>query len=189
MPYIYKITNIINGKIYVGKTTQTIEKRFEDHIKASKSLINDTYFYRSIRKYGAENFKVEKLCRCSEEDINKLEDFYIVELNAKDSNVGYNEKDGGDGGKLYGESKIKHREGIKKAIAEGNENLVKTLFKKGHKFSDEVKLKMRMAKLGKTSNFKGKTHTEEAKIKCGIVNIGISRSPNTEFKKGSNKHE
>jgi len=53
---IYKITNIINGKIYVGKTTRSLKDRWNRHIYDALSNRLDTHFSRAIRKYGPENF-------------------------------------------------------------------------------------------------------------------------------------
>lgn len=53
---IYKYTNLINRKIYIGQTRQTLEQRDYKHI----SQLNDnTYFHRAIKKYGRENFSLE----------------------------------------------------------------------------------------------------------------------------------
>ena len=54
--YIYLITNKINGKQYIGQTVKTVQKRWSRHLADSKNF--DFYFYKAIRKYGKENFKV-----------------------------------------------------------------------------------------------------------------------------------
>lgn len=59
MSYIYKITNIITNKIYIGYTSQNINKRFYQHkyeaFNTDKES-NHSYLYQSMRKYGTENF-------------------------------------------------------------------------------------------------------------------------------------
>ncbi len=86
---IYKITNLINGKIYVGQTKFSVEKRFKEHAK-SDSLIG-----RAIRKYGEENFKAEVIETCQTFiELNEREIFWIAKLNCKVPN-GYNIADGG----------------------------------------------------------------------------------------------
>lgn len=57
--YIYKITNKINGKVYIGQTRRTIEFRWKQHVKDSKKL--DYSLYRSMRKYGVDNFIISQL--------------------------------------------------------------------------------------------------------------------------------
>ena len=60
MGFIYKITNKLNGDSYIGQTKSTIEKRFKQHIKASKkNSIN--HFHNAINKYGADNIVVKKI--------------------------------------------------------------------------------------------------------------------------------
>ena len=53
MGFIYKITNTINNKIYIGKTTRTVEKRYKDHLYSSKK--SNCYLHIAMRKYGVEN--------------------------------------------------------------------------------------------------------------------------------------
>ena len=59
MFYVYKITNIKNGKIYIGLTTVPIEMRWANHIRDSKRC--NRHLYKSMRKYGIENFKMVML--------------------------------------------------------------------------------------------------------------------------------
>lgn len=56
---IYKITNSINGKVYIGLTTVTLEARWRGHIRDSR--VCDRHLYRSMRKYGLENFIIEEI--------------------------------------------------------------------------------------------------------------------------------
>ena len=59
MGFIYKITNKINNKIYIGKTTRTVEQRYKEHLADSKRV--RSYLHNAIQKYGSENFNVEKV--------------------------------------------------------------------------------------------------------------------------------
>lgn len=68
MGLIYKITNKINGKSYIGKTEVSLETRIQAHCYASlhhrKTKNKDEYYYplhRAIRKYGIENFETKIL--------------------------------------------------------------------------------------------------------------------------------
>lgn len=96
MAYIYKITNLINKKIYVGKTSFTIQKRWQEHKKdASKNNFKNRPLYAALLKYGFENFSIEILEECSNELVNKREVFWIKKLDSYES--GYNATLGGDG--------------------------------------------------------------------------------------------
>ena len=88
---IYKITNKVNGKSYIGQTRYTIEFRLKQH----QHKKDNTYFHNAIHKYGIENFSIEILEECNIEDLNSREIFYIAKYNTfKD---GYNLTIGGDG--------------------------------------------------------------------------------------------
>lgn len=53
--YIYKITNKINGKVYIGKTTKTVQERWKEHLRESRTERSENRpLYRAIRKYGVD---------------------------------------------------------------------------------------------------------------------------------------
>lgn len=98
--YIYKITNLINNKIYIGQTKHTIEQRFKSHVKQAKANIKSDHsiLHEAIRKYGEENFKTEFLDEaCSKEELDIKEKYWIKELKSQNKNIGYNITQGGDG--------------------------------------------------------------------------------------------
>lgn len=88
---IYKITNKVNGKSYIGQTRYTIEFRWKQH----QHKKDNTYFHNAIHKYGIENFSIEILEECNIEDLNSKEIFYIAKYDT--FNNGYNLTIGGDG--------------------------------------------------------------------------------------------
>ena len=62
MAYIYKIVNKVNGKVYVGQTTDTLERRFQAHItESTKNRSKNRPLYKAFSKYGLENFYIEAL--------------------------------------------------------------------------------------------------------------------------------
>lgn len=88
---IYKITNKVNKKAYIGQTRYTVEFRWKQHqFKKDK-----TYFHQAIHKYGINNFTVEILEICNIEDLNSKEIFYIGKYDTFKN--GYNLTIGGDG--------------------------------------------------------------------------------------------
>lgn len=87
---VYKITNLFNGKLYVGQTRQPIEKRFYQHAHANSPL------GRAIRDCGLENFTIEVIERCdTQEQLDAREKFWIRVLNCTVPN-GYNQTPGGE---------------------------------------------------------------------------------------------
>ena len=87
---IYKITNLINKKVYIGQTIRTVEQRFHRHINDALNGILDTHFARAIRKYGPENFSVEVIdTATTQEELTEKESYWIKYYNSV--NEGYNE--------------------------------------------------------------------------------------------------
>ena len=101
--YVYKITCLVNGKIYIGQHKgSSFDKRY---FGSGKALRN------SIKKHGRKNFLCEVIEFCStKEELNEREIFWISELNSTDTNIGYNITHGGEGvlGVPCSEEKKKH---------------------------------------------------------------------------------
>lgn len=99
--YVYKITNLVNNKIYVGKR---VAKEFDQYYWGSGKII-----IQAIRKYGKDQFTRDVIEWCySKEQLCERERFWIKELNARDLSVGYNIQEGGEGGRSYvGENPMK----------------------------------------------------------------------------------
>lgn len=97
MAFIYKITNDVNGKVYIGKTLHSVEKRWKEHIKDyKKERTEKRPLYRAMNKYGIEHFHVEAIEECSVEVLEEREVFWIKEYNSFGKD-GYNATTGGDG--------------------------------------------------------------------------------------------
>ena len=97
---IYKITNLINGKIYVGQSID-IADRWKQHIYKAFNCNEKAYtsaIHNAFRKYGVENFKLEIIEECLAEELDSKEKFWIKELNSLYPN-GYNILPGGQKGK------------------------------------------------------------------------------------------
>lgn len=78
MNYIYKITNIINGKLYIGKTGKTIEERFQDHKRASKAPYVNRPLYDAMNKYGYEYFIIEEVECCKNDKEASIREMYWI---------------------------------------------------------------------------------------------------------------
>lgn len=92
---IYKIINLINNKVYIGKT-KDLSYRIERHLKTAR-LGGNFLLSKAIRKYGIDNFRWEVIEQCSEADVNDREKYHISQCNSFMKNGGYNMTLGGDG--------------------------------------------------------------------------------------------
>ena len=111
---IYKITNKLTGKIYIGQTVQKLHERWVDHSRPNRGLtINRSAISAAIRKYGKENFIIEQIdSAISLEELNIKEITYIKALNSLSPN-GYNLELGGQNKKCHEETKSKISETLK----------------------------------------------------------------------------
>lgn len=110
MGVVYKATNTVTGKSYIGITTQEFENYKRRHITnaLSNKDLDSRAFYRAIRKYGESCFEWEILNNCDDNDkLRQLEIYYIEKFGTY--GIGYNETRGGDGffSKHSEESKLK----------------------------------------------------------------------------------
>ena len=99
--FIYKITNTINSKSYIGQTIQNVKERFYQHCatKCSKAVSNMA-IHRAIKKYGKSNFTVEVIEEIDSANLNDRERYWIRYYDSY--NNGYNSTEGGqDGIKLF----------------------------------------------------------------------------------------
>lgn len=93
---IYKITCLINGKVYIGQTITTLEERWRGH----QYKEGCRHLHNAIIKYGKDNFKVEEIERVPIDDLDKREIYWIAYYNSTDRTVGYNILKGGKLGRL-----------------------------------------------------------------------------------------
>lgn len=85
---IYKVTNIRNGKVYIGQTIN-FRKRLSDYMNAHKKHGNKN-IYSVIKEEGTENFTIEIIKRCSQKKLDYYENFYINQYKSYESEYGYN---------------------------------------------------------------------------------------------------
>ena len=96
MSKIYKITNDINNKVYVGKTENSLAQRFAEHCKDSQKREEEQRpLYSAMRKYGVEHFSIELVEECDIEMVSMREQYWIGFY--KGYTDGYNATLGGDG--------------------------------------------------------------------------------------------
>jgi group I intron endonuclease len=175
---IYLITNVINNKIYVGQTWQSLDKRW----LSGHGYRESTYFNSAIQKYGADSFKYEILALCSNQDnANYLEDYYMELYNSRDKNIGYNLKEGGSHGKHSEETKqkisIAH---TGKFVSEETKQKLREI-NTGKTLSEDVRRKISQQNMGNQNNL-GKTASAETKQKLSQTHMGLITSDETRQK-------
>ena len=92
--FIYKITNKINGKSYIGQTIQNVKERFYQHCatKCSQAILN-MVIHKAINKYGKSNFTIEVIEEVESTNLNDRERYWIRYYDSY--NNGYNSTEGG----------------------------------------------------------------------------------------------
>ena len=138
---IYKITNKINGKVYIGQTIEGFDRRYRKNF----SKLHDGYLKNAINKYGIENFEISKILDVafSKEELDIKEKSWIKIFNSSNKKYGYNLTEGGQNASSY-------------------ENKTEDEMKK-------IKEKLSQSKIGKNNPMYGKSSwdymSEEDKIK------------------------
>lgn len=148
---VYKITNKVTNKVYIGITNQGSGARYRHHWYESR-IGEPSPIHRSMAKYGEENFTLEIIdFSDTYDELKEKEKYWIKQYNSIDRTIGYNLTEGGDG--TFGR---KHSEETKEKIRQ------KAL---GRKLSDETKKKMSDIRRGKCSD-KQKEHLSKLQDQC-----------------------
>lgn len=138
---IYKVTNKVNGKCYIGQTRHSLNTRKKRHLSSAKAGMN-THFYQALRKYGEDNFYWEIICTAKDKQtLNELETFYITKFDSIKN--GYNMVDGGDNNVMDIES-VKTKHDLVMQSPEVRAKISKTMkqLRKEKGFSNETRKKI-----------------------------------------------
>jgi hypothetical protein len=175
---IYKITNLVNKKVYIGQSID-IEYRFNSYKRLHCE--DQPKLYHSLNKYGIEAHSFEIITECNIEDLNRLERYYQDLYNVLDRDCGLNLKltsYDDKSGYYSNESKEKISNTLKRKYQSGelmppnkgkifSEETRKKLSiaSTGKKMSDDTKNKIRQKNKGENAYWFGKNHTNETKLK------------------------
>lgn len=149
LPHIYLVTNILNGKIYIG---QTNGKR-NDYFAGGKII------KQALRKYGKHNFTRQILEKgnFSKKDLDILEVKYIVQYKSNTPSIGYNISKGGQGSKGYKQTQ--------ESIDKRNKSMQETFKKRGYKRTPE-----QIANIVK--HHKGRKYNQEVRTRMSLAHTG-----------------
>ena len=189
MQGIYKITNQVNGKIYIGKTNNS-DRRWNDHKRLSSTPGHKEYdkiLYKAMRKYGIENFTFEMIELLEDYSISgEREKYWISKYNSY--NEGYNESSGGDGGS--GKGHCLGSENGRAKLTEQDVIFIRTMYAKGCAKSDcYQKFKDKITESGFTNIWSGRTwahimpevYTEENRLRNKILGKQLGGKRNRDY--------
>jgi len=175
MHYIYKITNIVNNKSYIGQTNNP-DLRWSQHKSNAKYNRGTQVITRAITKYGANNFEFEVIASClTKDDADKLEEIIIAQYDSCNPINGYNVAAGGN--------TTPRTEEILKKISEGINKFYETheSHMKGKVLTEEWKDNISKASIGKDGTNTGKTFNNEWRIKISKSQSGKDRKLKRRF--------
>jgi len=190
MGYIYKITNIITGKCYIGETIQhNYQRRWQKHLNSLKYKEGCPLLKSSMKKHGVENFKFEILIICFDQDLVQYEKEYIKKYNSQVPN-GYNILSGGQigdgmvGYKHTPETIEKIKQKVK-AFREKNPNYFETYREKHRCSMEKVDLSSCIKNSVKFQNAMEKRRTD---IKNGMITMAVSEETKKKIKESLTKY-
>jgi group I intron endonuclease len=183
---IYEIRNIVNNKVYIG-SSKNIYKRLNHHIsKLNSQKHKNSFLQNSWNKYGQKNFRFLIIEECAIEILLEREQYWMDKTVSYDRNKGFNacvKSHSPLGYKHTEENKLKMSAIKKQQLKEG---LIKSNLKRipNFKYSEEVKNKMRLSKIGDKNPMFGTKLSEEVKKIKGKNMNSVPR-----WNKGLTKHD
>ena len=182
---IYKITNKINGKVYIGQTINTLNRRWKQHCQTTQCYCR--LLHNAIAKYGKENFTVEQIdVACDRDELDQKEIYWIKHYDSMNPKKGYNLLGGGNKNHIVSEEtrrKISDAQKGEKHWCYGKHQSDEFKQKlseinKGKRLSEETKLKMSESRKGEKAYWFGKQFSEEHRKKLSEVRKGMNKGEN-----------
>ncbi len=161
---IYKATNLVNGKMYIGKS-KNFDERKKSHRRDTKNG-DQVYFHRALRKYGTENFDWQVIDQAeTDQELDDKEKYWVQFYKSFDPQFGYNLTKGGDGGSPNEETRRK--------IGTANKGKIRSI---------EVKEKLSVSHRGCRNNNYGKSPSYSTRKKLSLALLGCHPTEETRQK-------
>lgn len=159
--FIYKVTNKMNGKVYIGKTVRSVDDRWAQHVSFAKIGGGCPYLGAAIRKYGSEAFEIEQLAQATNEnELGRLEMGFIQQFQSHQREIGYNLTLGGEG--ITGHYHSPETKAKMSAKKRGENH---PMF--GRHQSPSARQRISEHTRGNDNHFFGKTHTADSRKTMG----------------------
>lgn len=191
---VYKITNMVNRKVYIGQTIKSLGSRWSKH---KSNLKAPTAINSAIHKYGAENFTIEQIdVALTRDELDEKEIYWISFYSSTDKEIGYNIKAGGKHnfissttGEKISKAKMgkKHSEETKRKISASKKGSkmsqeacdAQSIRLKGRVFSEEHKRKLSEASKGKPKSDSHRQKISECQIGKKLSQESINKMMKT----------
>jgi group I intron endonuclease len=178
--FVYKISNSINDKVYIGITSCSIEQRYKWHVRDCKKGV-EKKLYKAMIKHGIDNFKIELLEYADNAIIDKREEFYIEHYDS--FNNGYNASPVSNGIRHHTEKTKKLMSEKAKGRKQSKDTLEKRSIAMKDFWKDNAELKKQYTQQAQI-NFGNReyTQTKEFRENARQRMLGTTRSEETKQK-------
>ena len=204
MHYLYRITDTLSNKVYIGQSNKETE-RWRQHKYYARQEEPIQYVHRAMAKYGVESFVYEVIAMChAQEDADELEIQLIKQYDSRNKEHGYNVAPGGDHAwnaglpkeqqPMYGKKQSEYQKqrmlevhtGVKKPLHTDEWKARMSIIRTGRVVSEATKKKMSDSNKGQTRSAEtrlrvsqskiGKKLSEETKNRMSIASLGKKKS-------------
>ena len=176
---IYKLTNIIDGKSYIGQTKRSVASRLAEHKFSSKKR-QISALHAAINNFGINSFSIQVLETCPDEDCDVREQYWIDRLNSNNPEFGYNVAKGGKGN-----PGLEVSESTREKLRLRNKGFSKEAREAKVKASTGVKVSDKVAMLNRERGLKISKQVLQYSVDGDLINefpsiIEASRATNTD---------
>lgn len=180
---IYRVTNKLNGKSYVGQTIQSLLRRQSRHLSDVRNG-DESYFHRALRKCGTDNFIWQVICICPNiNSLNEQEQYYIALFNLTNSKHGYNLTSGGLNYIISDETRKKMSELQRGKVTSEITKKKMSKARQGIQFTDEHRENIRQSRIGQKMS-----EVAKSKISKSLTGRPVSQKTRKKLSESNKKY-